>query len=91
MTGSSADFQFDAHLEVILSLVESDSFDESTKMKTEEPETHSCTECSKMFNTSRGMQRHFSSKHNKKGIQVFDNEVILHPKKKLEGLIQLSQ
>ena len=58
--GSSANFLFGADLGAILSLIELDSFDESTettlmvteisyKMQTEEPEACSCTECSKAF------------------------------------------
>ena len=38
-------------------------------MQTEESEAHSCTECSRTFKTLRELQRHFSSKHNKKYLQ----------------------
>ena len=36
----------------------------SSEIQTEEPEPHSCTKFSKTFIASRGLQRHFSSKHN---------------------------
>ena len=76
MAESSAHFLFGEGLEAVLSLTDTDSFDESpdfssmvsetsSEMQTEEPEADSNTECSKTFNTSRGLQRHHS-KHQKK-------------------------
>ena len=59
-------------------------------MQTEESEAHSCMECSKKFETSRKLQRHFLSKENKKDLNPSDYEVIL-PKSKLKDLVQLSK
>ena len=66
---------------------------EHAKDKAKEFDTHLCTECSKLFKTSRGLQCHFffsTSKHSKKDLHAFDYEVLL-PKSKLKDFIQLSK
>ena len=84
---TQSDGLFGEDIETILSLIESDSFDEapgnasmvtetSSQMHTEESEAHSCTERSKTFNTSRELQRHFSSKYNKMIITLLITRLI---------------
>ena len=79
MAGFSTDFLFGKDLEAIFFVIKSDCFDEapdivsmstetSSEILTEELKALSCTEYSKTFMASRGMQSHFSSKHSKKDI-----------------------
>ena len=97
MAASRADFISGEDLEAILPLIETDSFDKlresrsmvaetSFEMQVEEPVVHLHTESSKTSKTLRGLQRHFSSKHNKKYLHTFDHKVICS----LKQLIQLS-
>ena len=80
-------------------MIESDSFAESpesvsmvtkivSEMQNEEPEARSCTEFSKTFKTSRGLQRHFASKQSNKKHNTFHHQFILC-KTKLKNLVQL--
>ena len=86
MRRSSTDFLFGKCLETIFSFTESDSFNKSpesasvvtgtcSEMRTEEPEPQSCTECPKVFNSSRGL--HFSSKQSRKDLHASNNLVVL--------------
>ena len=100
MAGSITDFSFGEDLGVILSLAESDSFDESSEnasvvtkksfeIQSEELKAHSCAECLKTFKASRGLQSYFSSKQDEGDLHAFDYGVVL-TKSKLKDLIQLS-
>ena len=96
---SKDDFLFGPDLDAVLSLIESDCFHESPEVSSmfsetlsdvsrDKVEVFSCSQCPKVYKTSRRLKRHIMNKHKEE--DNFDYEEAL-PKNQLKDFIDMSK